>query len=78
MVKQLGIPTYFLTLSFADNFICRELLCIVNKLNNLGLSDEELRNLSYQERFNLLNNKPVLAASHFQHKIEVFLCRNHP
>ena len=77
MAKQLGIPTYFLTLSSAD-LRWRELSYIVNKLNNLGLSDEELRNLSYQERFNLLNNKPVLAASHFQHKIEVFLCRNHP
>ena len=40
MVKQLGIPTYFLTLPCAD-LRWEELPYIVNKLNNLGLSDEE-------------------------------------
>ena len=45
---------------------------IINKLNNLGPSDEELKNLSYQERCNLLNNNPVLVSRHFQYKIEVF------
>ena len=45
MVKQLGIPTYSLTLSCA-NLGCEELLYIINKLNNLGLSDQELEKLS--------------------------------
>ena len=71
MIKQLGIPTYFLTLSSAD-LRWEELPYIINKLNNLGLSEEELKNLSYQERCNLLNNNPVLVARHFQYKVEVF------
>ena len=71
MVKQLGIPTYFLTLSCAD-LRWEELPYIINKLNNLGLSDEELKDLSYQERCNLLNNNPALVARHFQYKVEVF------
>ena len=71
MVKQLGIPTYFLILSYAD-LRWEELPYIINKLNNLGLSDEKLKNLSYQERCNLLNNNPVLVARHFQYKFEVF------
>ena len=49
-----------------------ELPYIINKLNNLGLSDEELKNLSYQERCNLLNDNPVLVARHFQYKVDVF------
>ena len=36
------------------------------------LSDEELKNLSYQERCNLLNNNTVLVPRHFQYKVEVF------
>ena len=48
MVKQLGIPTYFLTLSCTD-LRWEELPHIINKLNNLGLSDKELKNFSYQE-----------------------------
>ena len=71
MVKQLGIPTYFLTLSCAD-LRWDELPYIINKLNNLGLSDEELKNLSYQERTKLLNENPVLVARHFQYKVQVF------
>ena len=42
MVKELEIPIYFLTLSFAD-LKWEELPCIINKLNNLRLSDEELK-----------------------------------
>ena len=49
MVKQLEIPTYFLTLT------CRhprfeEPPYIIKKINNLKLSDKELKNLCYQER----------------------------
>ena len=65
MVKQLGIPTYFLTLSYAD-LRWEELPYIINKLNNLELSDDKLKNLSYQERRNLLNNNPLFVARHFQ------------
>ena len=46
MDKQLGIPTYFLKLPCAD-LRWGELPYIINKLNKLGLSDEELKNLSY-------------------------------
>ena len=71
MVRQLGIPTYFMTLSCAE-LRCEELPCIINKFNNLGLSDKELKNSSYQELCNLLNNSPVLVARHVQYKVEVF------
>ena len=70
MVKQLKIPTYFLTLSCAD-LRWEELPYIINKLNNLSLSDEELRNLNYEGRCNLLNNTPVLVARHFHYKVQV-------
>ena len=72
MVKQLGIPTYFLTLS-CPYLRWKELPYIINKLNNLGLNDEELKNSSYQERFNLLNNNPIRVARHFRYKVQVFL-----
>ena len=44
MVKQLEIPKYFLTLSCAD-LRWEELPYIINKLNNLGVSDEELKKI---------------------------------
>ena len=49
-----------------------ELPYMINKLNNLGFSDNELKNLSYQERTKLLNENQVLVARHFQYKVQVF------
>ena len=71
MVKQLGIPTFFLTLSCAD-LRWDELPHIINKLNKLGLSDDEIKNLSYEERCKYLNTNPVLVARHFQYRVQVF------
>ena len=74
MVKQILMPTYFLILRCAD-VSWEEFSHTINKLNNLRLSDEELK--SYQEQCNLLNNSPVLVRTHFQYKVEVIFRRNH-
>ena len=49
-----------------------EIPYIINKLNNVGLRDEELKNLSFQGRTKLLNENPVLVARHFKYKVQVF------
>lgn len=72
MVKQLGLPSYFVTLSCAD-LSWDELPSHINKLNNLGLTDEDLRDLTYKDRCKYLNNNPVLMARHFQYRVKTFL-----
>ena len=67
MVKQLGIPTYFLTLSCAE-LRWKELLYVIKKLKDLGLSDKELKYISLQEWYNL-NNNLVLVIRHFEYKV---------
>ena len=71
MVKQLGIPTFFMTLSCADLW-WNELVEIISKLNRLEFSDDVIKNMTYQERYNTLNKNPVLVARHFQYSIEIF------
>ena len=71
MVKQLGIPTFFMTLSCAD-LQWNELIGIISKLNSLNLSDDDIKNKSYQGRCDILNKNPVLVARHFQYRVEVF------
>ena len=44
MVKQLGIPTFFLTLSCAD-LRWNELVSIFSKLNSYNYSNEFLKNM---------------------------------
>ena len=64
MVKQLGTPTYFLTLPCAD-LRWDELISIIFKLNHVDISDEVVDEMSYHERCGTLNKNPVLAARHF-------------
>ena len=69
MVKQLGLPTFFLTLSCAD-LRWNELVQIINRLNNMHLPNEN--DLDYFEKCSLLNQNPVLTARHFQYRVEAF------
>ena len=71
MVKQLGLPTYFMTLSCAD-LRWYELLSIISKLNEGNLTDEKINNMTYFERCNYLNSNHVLLGRHFQHRVDVF------
>ena len=71
MVKQLGPPTFFLTLSCAD-LRWNDLVSIISKLKGSEMSDEKLNLLSYEERCRLLNSNPVLVARHFQYRVESF------
>ena len=71
MVKQVGIPTFFMTLTCAD-LRWNELVEIISKLNRLDFSDDVIRNMTYQERCNTLNKNPVLVARHFQYRVEIF------
>ena len=71
MVKQVGVPKCFMTLSSAD-WKWNELVLVIKKLHKLDLSEEDIENLSYHDRCRLLNSNTVLVASHFQHWVEVF------
>ena len=71
VLKQLGITTFFLTLSCA-NLKWDELISIRHKLNNSTSFDDDLRNLTYEECSKYLNSNPVLVAHHFQYRVQVF------
>ena len=71
MVKQLGTPTFFLTLSCTD-LRWNELIPIIFKLNCVDISDKEINEMLYHERCGTLNKNPVLVARHFQYRVDVF------
>ena len=71
MVKQLGIPTWFMKLSCAD-LRWPELFQIVARTQGKNLTDEQVQALSYVERCQMLNANPVVVAKHFQHRVETF------
>ena len=61
MVKQLGCPTFFMTLSSAD-LRWNELISIIAKLNNLKLSKEDIEKIPYHDKCKLLNSNPVFSS----------------
>ena len=65
MVKQLGIPTFFMTLSCAD-LSWNELVSIVSSLKGETLQEEEINRLDYFRCCCYLNLNPVLLAHCFQ------------
>ena len=71
MVKHLGLPTFFLTLSCAD-LRWNELIKIIKNLEGHPMTDDEINELSYMERCEILNSNQVLVARHFQYRVETF------
>ena len=74
MVKQLSIPTWFLTLSCAD-LRWPELFQIIARTYGKNMTNEEVEALSYDERCRLLNLNPVIVAKHLQYRVETFLLK---
>ena len=71
IVKPLGIPTWFVTLSCAD-LRWPELLQILARIQGNDLTDEQVDALSYNEKCQMLNLNPVVVTKHFQYRVETF------
>ncbi|XP_066921397.1 uncharacterized protein [Clytia hemisphaerica] len=69
MVKQLGVPTYFMTLSCAD-LRWEEFVTIIRQLSGDADTDHEL--LDYQSRCALLNSNPIVLVRQYQYRKELF------
>lgn len=72
MIRQLGPCTLFLTLSAADLKWTDTMKVIAQQQGNV-LSDEEIENLSWEQRCDLLRSNPVTAARHFDNRVQLYL-----
>ena len=70
MVKQLGTPTFFSILSYAD-LRWNELISIIYELNGSDKADEDIGLMSHHERCDIMNKNPVLVARHFQYSVDI-------
>ena len=72
MVKQLGLPTFFMTLSCAD-LHWNELISVISTLNGNKTTDADIDSMEFFERCRFINLNPVVLARHFQYRVEIFL-----
>ena len=71
MVRQLGIPTWFLTLSAAD-LKWPEVIQSIARQYGTHLSDEDVKSLSWEDKCKWIRTNPVTAARMFQFRLETF------
>ena len=71
MVRQLGVPTYFLTLTAAD-MKWPDIIGIIARQYGVVYTDDKIEELSFQEKTNWLKRNPVTAAHHFHYRLHVF------
>ena len=71
MVKQLRLPTFFMTLNSAD-LQWDELISIIASLRGEILTQEEIDHMDFFTRCGYLNENPVLLARRFQYRVEMF------
>ena len=71
MVKQLGLPTFFMTVSCAD-LRRNELILIIPTLRGETFTDNDINKMDFFDRCSFLNLSPVLLARHFHYRVEVF------
>ena len=71
MIRQLGTPTWFFTLSAAD-LKWRDVIQTITKQYGIHYTDDEVAALSFDNKFNWLKRNPVTTARHFHYRLTAF------
>ena len=72
-VRQLGIPTFFISLSCADTHWTDLLQCIGKLIDKKEYSLQEIQKMSFIEKTRLINSDPVSTARYFDRRFHYFL-----
>ena len=73
MIRQLSLPTWFMSLSAADTR-WTDLLKMLAKLNNgISYTDKDIEGLTWQEKTKLVQRDPVTSSRYFDHRVQEFL-----
>ena len=72
MIRQLGCPTIFLTLSAAETKWSELIVILAQVLGNKVITLEEAEDISYENKCNLIRNDPVTCVRYFEHRLKYF------
>ena len=73
MIRKLGIPTWFASFSSAETRWSHLLNILSQSLHGKTLSNEEIAELSWFEKAELIKNDPVTCTRHFDHQVKTFI-----
>ena len=69
MIRTLGIPTFFLTLSAAETRWLELIVILVRVLENRECTKEEADQMSWEHKCNLIRKDPVTCARYFDRRL---------
>ncbi|XP_060561861.1 uncharacterized protein LOC132721554 [Ruditapes philippinarum] len=72
MIRQLGLPTWFMSLSSADTRWI-DLLKVLSKLNNIEYSEEQISNMTWENKIKLIQKDPVTCSRYFDQRVQQFI-----
>ena len=73
MIRQLGVPTFFLTLSAAESQ-WNELICVLEKISSgKDITEDMAKVMNIDDKYRLIKNDPVTCAQYFDHKFREIL-----
>ena len=73
MIRQLGNPTWFCSFSAAETRWSYLLRILGRVVNQRDYSDNEIANMSWQEKSDLIQKDPVTCARNFEHMVQLFI-----
>ncbi len=71
MIRQLGTPTWFFTLSAAD-MKWPDVIQTIARQYGVTYTDEQVAALSFEDKANWIRRNPVTAARHYQYRLNTF------
>ena len=72
-IRQLGVPTFFVSLSAADTKWISLLQCLGKIVDGKSYTTSEIENMSYVQKTRLINSDPVTCARYFDRRFQHFL-----
>jgi hypothetical protein len=73
MIRQLGPATFFLTLSAAETKWLHLLKILGQVVDKRDYTEQELKDMSWDEKCRLIQTDPITCARHFDHSVSTFL-----
>ena len=71
MLRTFGTPTFFLTLSAAE-FLWPQFIMAIGRRNGIKYSEDDVCNMTWNEKAKLLRGNPVVTVQMFQHRLDAF------
>ena len=73
MIRQLGLPTWFASLSAADTRWVELLKALGLLIDKIQYTDDEIGNMNWSERTRLVKSDPVTCVRYFDHRVQLYI-----